>query len=328
MTSFGYALSTEEHTAAELVRLAQRAEQLDFDFAVASDHYHPWTDRQGNSPFVWSVLGGIAHATDRLQVGTGVTCPMIRIHPAVIAQAAATTATMMPGRFFLGAGTGENLNEHIVGDHWPPAAVRREMLEEALQVIRMLWQGGQHDHHGRHYVVERARLYTLPDELPPIYIAASGPKAAELAGRSGDGLFSLAPTSELLETFDRAGGSGKPRYGQIEVCVAEDEAEARRTAFEYWPNTALAGELTQELATPAHFEQAVSTVREQDVAEKVICGTDPDRHLEQISKFRDAGYDHIYFHQIGPDQDTFFRFYTEQVLPRARQHLAPARASA
>ena len=327
MTAFGYALSGEELPPTDLVRLAQQAEQLEFDFAVASDHYHPWIDRQGNAPFVWSVLGGIAQATERLRIGTGVTCPMIRIHPALIAQAAATAAAMMPGRFFLGAGTGENLNEHVIGAHWPPAAVRREMLEEALEVIRALWQGKRLDHRGRHYVVERARLYTLPDEPPPIYVAASGPKSAELAGRIGDGLFSLSPQSELLETFDAAGGSGKPRYGQIEVCVAEDEAEARRIAYEYWPNTALGGELTQELATPAHFEQATSTVREEDVAEKVVCGSDPDRHLEQIARFRDAGYDHVYFHQIGPDQETFLRFYAEQVLPRARRQ-APARAAA
>jgi coenzyme F420-dependent glucose-6-phosphate dehydrogenase len=316
MTDIGYALSSEEHAPADLVRYARRAEEAGFDFALISDHYHPWIDRQGQSSFVWAVIGAISQATERLPLGTGVTCPSVRIHPAIIAQAAATAATLLPGRFFLGVGTGENLNEHVLGDHWPPSAVRREMLEEAVDVIRLLWQGGSQSHRGRHYTVENARIYTLPPEPPPIMVAASGPKAAELAGRIGDGLVSLAPAQEMIETFESGGGKGKPRYGQLEVCWAQSEEAARRTAHEWWPNTALKGELTQELALPAHFEAAVAHVEEQDVAESIACGPDPQRHVEAITEFVDAGYDHVYLHQIGPEQDGFFDFYETEVLPR------------
>jgi coenzyme F420-dependent glucose-6-phosphate dehydrogenase len=316
MPRFGYALSSEEHPPLDLVRNARLAEEAGFAFAVVSDHYHPWIDRQGHSPFVWSVIGGIAEATETISLGTGVTCPTTRIHPAIIAQAGATAAAMLPGRFFLGVGTGENLNEHILGDHWPPTAVRRERLEEAVEVIRLLWKGGRRSHRGRHYTVENARVYTLPEEPPPIVVAASGPKAAELAGRIGDGFVSLAPDESLIQKFDDAGGAGKPRYAQIEVCWAEREEDARGIAYEWWPNTALGGELPQELRLPAHFEQAVSTVREEDVARKVVCGPDVESHLEQIRQYLEAGYDHVYFHQIGPDQQGFLDFYSRQVLPQ------------
>jgi G6PDH family F420-dependent oxidoreductase len=312
----GYALSSEEHAPQDLVEYARRAEESGFEFALISDHYHPWIDRQGQSAFVWSVIGAISQVTEKLRLGTGVTCPMIRIHPAIIAQAAATTATMLPGRFFLGVGTGENLNEHILGDHWPETAVRREMLEEAVEVIRLLWQGGPQSHRGRHYTVENARVYTLPDEPPPIMVAASGSSAAELAGKIGDGLVSLAPDDEVIDAFKSAGGKGKPLYGQIEVCWAPDEKSARRTAYEWWPTTALGGELSQELKLPAHFEQAAQSVSEEDVAEKVICGPDPKKHLEAINKYVDAGYDHVYLHQIGPDQNGFLDFCSKEILPR------------
>jgi G6PDH family F420-dependent oxidoreductase len=325
MTRFGYALSSEEHPPATLVANARRAEAVGFDFAVVSDHFHPWTDRQGNSPFVWSVLGGVSQATERLGVGTGVTCPTMRIHPAVVAQAAATTAAMMPGRFFFGVGTGEALNEHILGEHWPPAAVRREMLEEAIEVMRLLWKGGRRSHRGRHYTVENARLYTLPEEPPPVMIAAGGPRSAELAGRIGDGLVSIAPDDSLVKAFESAGGRGRPKYGQVEVCWAKTEAEARATAFEWWPNTALGGELTQELRLPAHFEQAAATVREEDVAEKVVCGPDASRHLDAIRAYVDAGFDHVWIHQIGPDQEGFLHFFERELLPELAGR--PARAA-
>jgi G6PDH family F420-dependent oxidoreductase len=321
MQRFGYALSAEEHPPQALVRNARLAEEAGFDFAMVSDHYHPWTDRQGNSAFVWSVVGAIAEATERIALGTGVTCPTVRIHPAIVAQAAATAAAMMPGRFWLGVGTGEALNEHILGDPWPSAGVRREMLEEAVEVIRKLWSGRTTHHRGRHYTVDGARLYTLPEEPPPLYVAASGPRATELAGRIGDGLVSLAPSRETIETFTSSGGDGKPRIGQVEVCFADDEAEARRVAHEWWPQTALAGELPQVLPMPAHFEQAVSTVREEDVAEKVVCGSDPERHAQAVQQFVDAGYDHVYVHQIGPEQERFLEFYSRDVLPRLRQHV-------
>jgi coenzyme F420-dependent glucose-6-phosphate dehydrogenase len=265
---------------------------------------------------VWSVIGGMAQATQRLMLGTGVTCPTMRIHPGIIAQAAATSAAMMPGRFFLGIGTGENLNEHIFGDRWPAHDMREEMLEEAVEIIRMLWHGDTLTYRGVYYTVENARIYTLPAQLPPIFMAASGPRAAETAGRIADGLITTAPEADLLKRFEGEGGTGKPSYGQLTVCWAQDEASARRMAFEYWPTAAIRGELTQELPTPAHFEQATKMVREADVAQAIICGPDPERHIAGIKEFVDAGYDHVYVHQIGPDQEGFFRFYEREVLPK------------
>jgi coenzyme F420-dependent glucose-6-phosphate dehydrogenase len=312
---FGYALSSEEHHPNDLVRYAQWAEEAGFSFAMVSDHYHPWIDQQGHSPFVWNVIGAIANATERLRLGTGVVCPTIRIHPAIIAQAAATSAAMMPGRFMLGLGTGENLNEHITGYRWPPHDVRLEMLEEAVSIIRLLWEGDSQSYWGTYFVVENARIYTLPEELPPILIAAGGTKTAEVAGRIGDGLVSTAPKEDLLDEFDRGGGAGKPRYGQVTVCWDEDEEEARRIAHKWWPTSGLPGELTQELPMPAHFEQAVQLVDEETVTEKIVCGPDADRHIQAIQKFVDAGFDHIYVHQVGPKQEDFFRFYADQVLP-------------
>jgi coenzyme F420-dependent glucose-6-phosphate dehydrogenase len=314
--SIGYALSSEEHTPLDLVRNAAAAEAAGFEYALVSDHFHPWVDKQGQSPFVWSVIGGIAGATEELRLGTGVTCPTIRIHPAIIAQAAATAAAMLPGRFFLGVGTGENLNEHVLGDRWPEAAVRLEMLEEAIEVIRLLWQGGYQSHHGRYFTVEEARLYTLPDDPPPIYVAASKPNAAELAGRVGDGLISTAPDAEVVAKFEEAGGEGKPKYGQVTVCWAESEAHAKKTAHEWWPNAAVKGDLSQELALPRHFEDAAEMVSEDDVAEKIACGPDPEKYFEQIDEYADAGFDHVYLHQVGSDQDAFFRFAQKELLPR------------
>lgn len=316
MVELGYALSSEEHPPNALVHYARQAEEAGFTFAMISDHYHPWIDRQGQSPFVWGVLGGIAQATRQLRVGTGVTCPTMRIHPAIIAQAAATAAVMMPGRFFLGVGTGENLNEHILGDHWPAHDMRLEMLEEAVEVIRLLWKGGNQTYRGNHYVVENARLYTLPDEPPPILVAASGPKAAEAAGRIGEGLISTVSDEEIPTHFAAAGGAEKPRYCQMTVCWAQDEAAARHTAYEYWPNAGLKGTLSQELPLPEHFAQAVKVVREDDVAEVIVCGPDPAKHLEKLQQTAEAGYDHIYIHQVGPDQEGFFRFYHQEVLPK------------
>lgn len=319
MLEMGYTLSSEEHGPRDLVHHARRAEEVGFTFAMISDHFHPWTDRQGNSPFVWTVIGAIAQATERLRLGTGVTCPTVRYHPAIVAQAAATAASMMPGRFFLGVGTGEYLNEHIVGAHWPSADVRRDMLEEAVEIIRLLWQGDLVSVYGDYYTVEGARLYTLPDAPPPIMVAASGPGSAELAGRIGDGLVSLAPDRQLLERFEKAGGTGKPRMGQITVCWARTEAEARRTALEWWPIAAIGGAIGTELRLPGHFEQIARLVSEDDVARRVVCGPDPDWYVAEIKKYADAGYDHVYIHQVGPDQEGFFSFYERQLLPELRK---------
>ncbi len=316
MLKLGYKLCSEEHRPADLVGFAVRAEQAGFEFAMISDHYHPWTDRQGQSPFVWTVLGAVAHATRRLRVGTAVTCPTMRIHPAVVAQAAATTAALLPDRFLLGVGTGENLNEHVVGVRWPPYAVRAEMLEEAVAILRRLWAGDLVSHRGRHFTVENARLYTRPDAPPPILVAAGGPESAALAGRIGDGFVGTSPERATLAAFEEAGGRGKPRYGELTACWAEDEGQARRQARERWPIAGMGGALNSELPLPAHFEQTARLVREEDVAESVVCGPDPERHLAGLRAFAEAGYDHVFVHQIGPDQEGFFRFYEQRILPR------------
>lgn len=316
LRSLGYKLSSEEFGARELVRQARRAEEAGFGFAAVSDHYHPWTDEQGHSPFVWGVLGAIAEATGNLHLLTGVTCPTIRMHPAIAAHAAATAAELLPGRFSFGVGTGENLNEHVLGDRWPAAAERREMLSEAIDVIRELWTGGLTNHEGKHYRVVNARLYSLPEEPPPLLVAASGEKAIELAGEKGDGIISLAPEEGILERFDRVGGKGKPRYTEVTVCWDEDEASARRIAREQWPLVALPGELSQELPLPRHFEQAGGMIRDEDFVDDVPCGPDPERHLEVIRRFIDAGYDHVWIHQIGPRQDGFLDFYQAEVIPK------------
>jgi G6PDH family F420-dependent oxidoreductase len=313
---FGYALSSEEHPPNDLVALARRAEKAGFEFGLISDHYHPWADAQGHSPFVWSVIGGIAHATERIRLGTGVTCPTIRIHPAVIAQAAATSGCMLGDRFFLGVGTGENLNEHILGDHWPAPDERLEMLEEAIEVMRLLWQGGYQTHRGKHYTVENARLYDLPERPVQIAVAAAKPKAAELAGRVGDALVNTSPDGDVVEKFEGAGGKGKARYGGVTLCWAPTEDEGKKIAKEIWPNAAIGGDLGYELPLPRHFEQASENVTEDDLAEKIPCGPDPERVLEQIGKFEEAGFDHVYFHQIGHEQEGFFRFWEKELAPK------------
>jgi coenzyme F420-dependent glucose-6-phosphate dehydrogenase len=318
MVELGYKLSSEEHGPRALVDHSARAEAAGFSFGLISDHFHPWIDKQGESPFVWSVVGAIAQNTTVLKLGTGVTCPTIRIHPAIIAQAAATSAALMPRRFFLGVGSGENLNEHILGDAWPAASVRLEMLEEAIGVIRLLWKGGLQSHHGKHYTVENARLYSLPEEPPPIYVAASGSKATELAGRAGDGMIGVAPDKDTIEQYESAGGRGKSKYAEVQVCYHEDEKEAQKIATEWWPNIAMGGQLGQDLALPSHYEAIADLVSQEDVAKTVACGPDPEKHLDAIQRFIDAGYDHLAVHQIGPHQEPFFSFYETQILPRMR----------
>jgi coenzyme F420-dependent glucose-6-phosphate dehydrogenase len=318
VVELGYTLSSEEHPPNRLVEIARLAEDAGFGFAVVSDHYHPWIDRQGQSPFVWSVIGGVAHATERIRLGTGVTCPTMRIHPAIVAQAAATSAAMLPGRFFLGVGSGENLNEHVVAPRYPSTQVRLDMLEEAIEVIRELWEGKLVSHRGTHFEVENARLYSLPDQPPPIYVAGSGDTSASLAAGRGDGLIATAPNKELIQSYRDAGGDG-PRYGQLHVCWAEREDQARKTALEVWPNVAIPGDLSQELPLPQHFEEAAQTITEEMVAELVPCGPDPEAHLAQLRKFVDAGYDHVSVHQIGDDQQQAIDFYRREIMPRLDQ---------
>ena len=315
MPELGFAFSSEDHPPQELVRQARAAEEAGFTFGLISDHFHPWISKQGHSPFVWPVVGGIAQVTERFRLGTGVTCPLIRIHPAIVAQAAATCAAMMPGRFFLGVGSGENLNEHILGDRWPLPDERLEMLEEAIGVIRLLWQGGEQTHRGKHYTVDHARIYTLPDEPPPIYVAAAKPNAAQLAGRLGDGLVSTSPDEKVVQEFEGAGGSGKDKLGMIHVAYDRDAGAALKRAHELWPNSGMQGSLSQELATPSDFESAAPMVSEEDVAEGVPHGPDPEPYLELIRKFGDAGFTHVYVHQIGENQDEFLDFAQRELFP-------------
>ncbi|MFL5901803.1 MAG: TIGR03557 family F420-dependent LLM class oxidoreductase [Solirubrobacterales bacterium] len=318
MTKLGYTLSSEEFDAPSLVAQAERAEQVGFAFASISDHFHPWVDEQGESPFVWGALGAISQRTERIELITGVTCPTVRIHPAIVAQAAATAASLMPGRFSFGVGTGENLNEHILGGGWPGVVVRQERLEEAIEVIRGLWEGRLMSHRGKHFTVENARIYSLPDELPPLLVAVAGERSVEIAARAGDGLVGTAPAAESLEQFRSEGGEGKPTYGQLHVCWAEDEEAAKRLALKQWPNGAIGGSHFLELPLPAHFEEATETLDTDDIAESVVCGPDPERHRAAIQEYVDAGYDHVYVHQVGPDQDGFFDFYEREVLPGFR----------
>ncbi len=313
----GYFLSSEEWGPRELVAQAVKAERAGFDGLWISDHFHPWTDAQGHSPFVWSTIGAIAQATDEMRVTTAVTCPTVRIHPGIVAHAAATCAVMLDGRFALGLGSGEALNEHIFGDRWPEADERLEMLEEAVEVIRKLWQGDVQSHRGRHYRVEHARVYDLPEQAPPILISGFGPKSVELAARIGDGYVTVGPDQESVQLFHaRASNPGKVVQGGLKVCWSDDEAKARKTVHRLWPNEALPGELAQVLPTPEHFEQASQLVTEEMVAEAVPCGPDLDRHLEMIDAYAKAGFDELYVNQIGPEQDAFFDAYREHVLPR------------
>jgi G6PDH family F420-dependent oxidoreductase len=311
----GYFLSSEEFAPGELVRQARLAEEAGFAGLWLSDHYHPWNDEQGHSGFVWSTIGAISQAT-QMHLTTAVTCPTVRIHPAIVAQAAATSAVLLDGRFTLGVGSGEALNEHILGDRWPEADRRLEMLEEAVHVIRTLWEPGVHSHRGRHYQVENARVYDLPDTPPPIIVSGFGPRATRLAARIGDGFCTVSPDEQAVRSFRQEGGQDKLVAGGMKVCFGEDEARARGTVHRLWPNEALPGELSQILPTPAHFEQAAELVDEQTASAEVPCGPDLELHARAIQQYADAGFDELYIGQIGDEQDAFFDAYAREILPR------------
>jgi G6PDH family F420-dependent oxidoreductase len=316
----GCFLSSEEFGPQALVDQARRAEAAGFHALWVSDHFHPWIDEQGHSPLVWSTIGALSQVTE-LPVTTAVTCPTVRIHPAVIAQAAATSAVLLEGRFALGVGSGEALNEHVLGTVWPDADTRLEMLEEAVEVIRTLWHGGMRDHRGTHYTVQNARIYDLPDEPPPIYVSGFGPKSVRVAARIGDGYVTTKPDGELIDLYRSEGGTGPVQAG-TKVCFGADEAQARRTVHRLWPNEALPGELAQVVPTPAHFEQACELVTEEMVGEAVPCGPDVDRHVEALQEYADAGVDELFVQQIGPEQEAFFDEWARAVLP----HFAGQRA--
>jgi G6PDH family F420-dependent oxidoreductase len=311
----GYFLSCEEYDPRELVRQARLAEEAGFSGLWISDHFHPWNDAQGQSAFVWTVIGALAEATN-LPVATAVTCPTIRTHPAIIAQAAATAQVMLEGRFSLGVGSGEALNEHILGDRWPAAQERLDMLADAVEIMRELWTGRVVTMSTDHYDVEHARIYTLPDTPPPVLVSGFGPKAVELAGRIGDGFVTVMPDKDAISRFRSAGGGDKIVQAGTKVCFGPDEAAAVKTVHRIWPNEGLPGELAQILPTPEHFEQASELVTEEMIAESVPCGPDIERHVAAVQEYADAGADELYIQQIGSDQEAFFEAYSRDVLPR------------
>jgi coenzyme F420-dependent glucose-6-phosphate dehydrogenase len=312
----GYWLSSEEHGPRALVEHARLAEDHGFEHAMISDHLHPWVPAQGHAPFVWGVLGALAEATRHLHVATGVTAPMLRMHPVVVAHAAATAAVQLEGRFALGVGTGELLNEHVTGDTWPRPGVRRRILREAIGVMRALFEGKEVNHEGEHITVAHAQLFTRPATPPPIWVAASGARTAGLAGEVGDGLIGLVPDPSLVAAFETAGGRGKPRMAQLHVCWAPDEADARATARRLWPVGALPASVLPELARPVQFEDVAALVDEDAVADAVICGPDPEPMARAVQRFAAAGFTRVYVHQVGPDQKGFVTFWSSEVRPR------------
>ena len=309
---FGYTCSSEEFEASELAHNATLAEDAGFEFVTVSDHYHPWTSSQGHSPFAWSTVAAIATLTDSVGIGTGVTCPLIRTHPSVIAQASATSAELSGGRFFLGVGTGEALNEHIVGDRWPPIERRQGMLVEAVEIIRALWTGDTVDYEGEFYVVENAHLFSAPDQAPKIIWAASGERSARLAGQHADGLWSTSPSAETVSAYHDAGGKGDV-IGQLTLCFDDDRERAIDTAFEIWPNASIPGQLSQDLPTFTHFEQAAQLVTREQVAKDVLCGNEVEALVDAVKEFASAGFTMLHFHQIGSDQQGFIDWWRNEL---------------
>lgn len=314
MAELGYFLSSEEHPPQDLIAQAQMAEAAGFRKVWISDHYHPWLDSQGQSPFVWTTIGGIG-ATTSLEVTTAVTCPTVRIHPAVVAQAAATCAVLCRGGFRLGVGTGEALNEHVLGDAWPPAEIRFEMLAEAVDIMRELWKGDAVTRRGIHYKVDNARIYTRPTAPIPVPVSAFGPRATELAAQIGDGFISTSPDAENLARYRELGGTGPAQAG-VKVCWGTDEAHCRKVAFETWKSSSVPGQLSQDLPMPSHFEQASELVTEDMVAEKIVCGPDPERHADAVRAYLEAGFDEVFVSQVGTVDEAFFEFLRKEVEPR------------
>ncbi len=318
MLRLGYKLMSEEHGPKDLVENAKRAEKAGFDFAAISDHFFPWIEEQGHSPLAWSVLGAIANATDRLGLMTAVTCPSMRYHPAVIAQGAATLGLLTDGRFTLGLGSGERLNEQVVGLGWPGIAERHERFCEAVDIIQGLLKGELSDYRGKYLRLENAKLYDRPSKKPPVVIAAGGPKAAALAGEKGDGLVATEAKKELIAAFRKAGGSG-PRYAEVGMCWARSEEDARATAHKYFRWSVTGWPVQAELPDTKGFEAASRHVTPETVAEKITCGPSVEQHLKAIGKYIDAGFDHIVLTQIGPEQDYFLEMFEKELAPALRQ---------
>jgi G6PDH family F420-dependent oxidoreductase len=320
MVKIGYTMMGEQAGPRQLVEDVVRAEAAGFDFAVASDHYSPWLEEQGHSPYVWSVLGAAAQATSRIPLMTYVTCPTTRYHPAVVAQKAATVQLLSQGRFTLGLGSGENLNEHVVGGAWPPAEVRLDQLGEAVDIIRRLFGGGYVTHHGRHFHVDSARLWDAPDPPPPIGVAVSGPTSCALAGRAADLVIAVEPDRDLLEAFDAHGGAGKPRVGQVPVCYDPDPARAVERAHAQFRWFGSGWKVNAELPGPAAFDAASRFVRPEDVASAIPCGNSLDSFTEAVRTYVEAGFTHVALVQIGEKtQDAFLDWAPRELLPMLRR---------
>ncbi|MGV4983767.1 LLM class F420-dependent oxidoreductase [Streptomyces sp. NRAIS4] len=320
MVQIGYTMMTEQTGPRDLVDHVVRAEETGFDFSVISDHYFPWLRSQGHSSYAWSVLGAAAQATSRIPLMTYVTCPILRYHPAIVAQQAATVQLLSGGRFRLGLGSGENLNEHVVGGGWPPVDVRHEMLEEAVEIIRALFAGGHVTHHGQHYDVESARLWDLPEQPPPIGIAVSGEQSCKLAGHLADLVIATEPKPGLLEAFDRHGGSGKPRIGQLPVCYDPDRNTAVKRAHSQFRWFGLGWKVNAELPHPDSFESATRFVDEDDVAAAIPCGDDPDAFVAAVQPYAEAGFGEIALVQIGGDaQPEYLDWSAKTLLPALRE---------
>jgi G6PDH family F420-dependent oxidoreductase len=319
MTLIGYTMMCEQAGPKQLVRDVALAEEAGFDFAVISDHYFPWLESQGHSPYAWSVLGAAAQATDRIPLMTYVTCPIRRYHPAVVAQKAATMQLLSDGRFTLGLGAGENLNEHIVGGQWPIAAHRHEMLTEAVEIIRELWAGGSVTYRGKYFDVESAKIWDLPETAPPLGIACSDQASCHLAGRHADVMIAVQPEPDLGRMFDEAGGNGKPRVGQIALAYDTDEQAAIKRVMDQFRWFTGGWRVNAELPLPASFDVASKMVREEDVTAQMPCGPDVQRHLAGIREFEAAGYTHIALVQVGADsQEAFMSWAATELLPEFR----------
>ncbi len=315
--AIGFALSSEENSPQALVKLAQHAEGIGLDFCSISDHFHPWVPKQGNSPFVWSVLGAIGMTTERINIMTGVTCPILRMHPAIVAHAAATAAVMLDGRFYFGLGTGEALNELVTGERWPSGRERLARLREAIDIMRELMSGETVNVDGEYYTVTEAKLFTHPETPPPILVASASPASARMAGEQ-DGLIMTTPEKELVKEFEGAGGKNKPRFGQVTLCWDRSENEARKIAHEWWPTTVLGWDVRSWVNTPQMFEDITKTATEEDIAKNLPCGPNLDPVIKQFRSFMDAGFDHIYFHQVGPKQDEFLEMMKKELLPELK----------
>ena len=325
MMQIGYTMMGEQAGPRELVRDVVAAEQVGFDFAVISDHYFPWLVEQGHAPYTWSVLGAAAAVTERIPLMTYVTCPTFRYHPALIAQKAATVALLSQGRFTLGLGAGENLNEHVIGGGWPGADTRHARLREAVEIIRELFAGGYVNYRGTHFEVDSAKLWDLPERPPDIGIAVSGPQSCRLAGELGDIMIAVEPRGELGELFDAAGGSGKPRVGQLPVSYDTDQQAAVRRAHEQFRWFGGGWKINAELPGPAAFDAASPYVRPEDVAESIPCGSSVRDVVEACTPFAEAGFTQLALVQIGGDrQAPFFDWARESLLPALRTEFGDA----